>query len=76
MADVLITALATFGIAALVANYDGPYGIIARLRSKLTVAQCTVCLGVWVAIPLALFTDIGVLGYAAVIGIIILLERL
>lgn len=76
--NLLIAALATFGLAALISQYDGPDKMFARLRkrdkSKLT--HCPVCLSVWLAIPISILAGIGLVEYIAIIGIVIIIERL
>lgn len=74
---IFITALATLGISVIITQYDGPCGIFQKLRSKIPKSPitCTVCLSVWVAIPLSIITEIGLVGYLAVIGFIIIEER-
>jgi len=77
----LITALAVYGISALITQYDGPWGLFARLRAKLpnSAFWCAVCLSVWVVIPmilLATYTGIFIPSVFAIIGVVILLEKL
>lgn len=75
MIEIILATLATFGISALISNYDGLFGVFEWIRSKGTVFSCTVCLSVWIAIPIAYFSGIGLLGFLAVIGGVILIER-
>ncbi len=74
MIEIIIGILGTYGLAALLAEYPGPFGILSKLR-KVGMPDCSVCLAVWIAIPIAYFAGIGTLGYLAVIGSVILLER-
>jgi len=76
MAEFIFAALATFGVSALISNYDGPMGVFVRLRSHVAATRCCVCLSVWLGIPIALLTGVGVVGYLAIIGTVILIERL
>lgn len=76
----LLTALlATYGVAKLISNYDGLFNVFLWLRNRDSVIgklfSCTVCLAVWVAIPVAYFAGFGVMGYLAIIGSVILIER-
>lgn len=74
---IFITALATLGISSLISQYNGAFDVFQKLRNKFprSPLTCTVCLSVWVAIPLSIFTGIGFIGYLAVIGLIIIEER-
>jgi len=77
--SVLFTALATFGIATLISQYDGVADVFLRLRSIEPLhnfLSCTVCLSLWISIPFSVANGIGVIGYFATVGIVILLERL
>lgn len=76
MFDLILAVLATFGTSALITNYGGPIGIFIKLRSKTNVLQCTVCLSVWVAIPISIVSGISLIEYFATLGCVILLERL
>lgn len=76
MYNFVITLLAVFGISALIANYGGPYDVFDRLKSEFKLMRCTVCLSVWVGIPIALLTDAGFASYLASVGGVILIERL
>lgn len=76
MYSILLATMAAFGVSALITNYDGPFNLFIKLRSKLPVFVCCVCLSVWVAIPIALYMNLGLIGYLAMIGAVILLERL
>lgn len=56
----LIAALATWRVAFLMARERGPWGIFARLRQSTGgliggLLQCVKCVGLWVAVPFALF---------------------
>jgi len=76
MAEFVYAVLATFGVSALISNYDGPQGVLVLLRAHVAAARCCVCLSVWLGIPIALLTGVGVVGYLAIVGTVILLERL
>jgi hypothetical protein len=79
MTNFILISLATFGMAALITGYDGPASILARLREKSEVFRCTVCLSVWIAIPVCMIAALGgmvVISILAVIGAVILIERL
>lgn len=76
MFEIIISSIATFGISALISNYDGPGEILFKLRKKVPLTRCTICLGVWAGIPIAYFMGVGIIGYLAIIGLVILVERL
>lgn len=82
MIGFIIYVLAVYGVSTLISDYDGPNNIFYRLRSKYSKSAltCTVCLSVWVAlilfIPILLGIGYLVLSPLAVIGGVILLERL
>jgi hypothetical protein len=56
-----IAALATWRLAFLLAREPGPWGVFTRFRSAVgagllaELLTCVKCMGVWVAIPFALF---------------------
>jgi len=75
MTEILVATIATFGVSALISTYDGSFGVLRRLRSRVKVFECTVCTAVWIAVPIANFTGIGPIGYLFIIGGVILLER-
>lgn len=78
MNELIISALATFGIASLVSNYDGPYNIFTKLRSRYEMLRCTVCLATWLATPLFFLAANGFLAYVtslAIIGVVVIVER-
>lgn len=76
MIEIIIAATATYGVSALVSEYSGPFDIFFRLRQRLRVLECTVCLSVWLAIPISIFSGLDIMGYFAVIGVIIIIEGL
>src|SRR5690349_19997316 len=55
----LIAALATWRLAFLLARERGPWNIFGRLRRRVggvaELFSCVKCVGLWVAIPFALF---------------------
>jgi len=59
----VLAVLATWRITHLLANEDGPWDLIARLRAQLgnrvwgRLMDCFNCLSLWVAIPVALFVS-------------------
>jgi len=55
----ILAVLATWRVTHLLANEDGPWDIIVRLRGRLgngvigSLMDCFKCLSIWVAIPAA-----------------------
>jgi len=77
----LITALAVYGLSSLLTSYDGPRSVFDRLRRKFpsSALQCLICTSVWVSVPmmaLAYFAGIVFVVPFAIIGVVLLLERL
>lgn len=75
MIEIIIASLATYGVATLVSEYDGAFNVFTKLRSKLPALRCMPCAATWIALPIALFMDIGVMGYLAALGIVVAMER-
>lgn len=79
MIELIIAALATFGASSLVTDYDGPFDIFLKLRARFDVFRCTVCLSCWLVFPMLYLTAIEALPVVlsfAIIGLIIITERL
>jgi len=59
----VLAILATWRITHLLANEDGPWDLIARVRARLgnkilgRLMDCFKCLSLWVAVPIALFVS-------------------
>jgi hypothetical protein len=80
-----LSALAVWRVTHLVAEEDGPWDLIARMRAWLgsgvlgKLMDCFYCLSLWVALPLAVLTSNGWLGIAvhwlALSGAACLLEK-
>lgn len=81
MGEIVIAALATYGMSSLVAYQDGLYDVFLKLRNRYpnSAFVCAVCLSLWLAVPFAL---IAYLGFAwllvpfAIVGVVIILEKL
>ena len=67
----VISVLATWRIAHLIACEDGPFDIIVTLRSRAGNGQighlmdCPYCLTIWIAIPFAFILGSNLAGCAA-----------
>ena len=77
----IITALAVYGLAALISSYDGAWSIFARLRNKYpnSPLQCAVCTSVWLVLPIMALSYFGGVIFVvpfAIIGVVILLEKI
>jgi hypothetical protein len=80
-----LSALAVWRLTHLVAEEDGPWDMIARLRVWLGASvlgrlmDCFYCVSLWIALPLAVITSNGLLGlvvhWLALSGAASLLEK-
>lgn len=80
-----LAALAVWRVTHLLAEEDGPWDLIARLRGRLganilgRLMDCFYCLSLWIALPLAVLTSNGWFGLAvhwlALSGAACLLEK-
>jgi Protein of unknown function (DUF1360) len=84
--QLLVSCLAVWRITHLLAEEDGPWDTVVRLRQRITngwlgnVLDCFYCLSVWVAIPFAAWTGSAwterAILWPAISGAAILLERI
>jgi hypothetical protein len=64
----ILAALAVWRITHLLAEEDGPWDLVARLRSALGAAflgrlmDCFYCLSLWISLPLAIWLSQGWIG--------------
>lgn len=77
----LITALAVYGLSALICEYDGLFNVFKRLRGRFpgSFLTCVVCTAVWLSVPVILLGVYGGIAYItplAIVGVVIVLERL
>lgn len=76
MIEIIISALCIYAVSTLVVNYDGPFGILERLRELKPlqgVTSCVVCMSFWVSLPfLVIMNPLHVL---AAYGLVILATR-
>lgn len=75
MLEIFIATLGTYGVATLVSDYDGAFGIFKRLRKLGEVFECNICLTPWIALPIAYLAGLSFVEYLAVIGLVIIIER-
>jgi len=81
----VLSALAIWRVTHLLAEEDGPWDLIARLRARLgsgvlgRLMDCFYCLSVWVSLPLAIWLSSGwialLIHWQALSGAACLLER-
>lgn len=76
--DTLVTvitfALAIYGVATVISDYDGPFGLFSELRANFHVFRCAVCLSFWVMLGIMLLYSVHLAALAA-FGLAILLIR-
>ena len=80
MIELLILALATYGTAKLVAEYDGFGNILYKIRNKsyLKALTCSVCASVWFGVLFSIIFWLGgvwLLLPLALAGVVILIEE-
>lgn len=65
----VVTVLATWRLAHLLAHEDGPFDLVVRLRRQAgdgrlgALMDCPYCLGLWIAAPLALVLSDSLMGW-------------
>jgi hypothetical protein len=74
----LMSILATWRLGHLLAEEDGPWDIIIRIRKQLghgflgTLLDCFYCLSIWIAIPFAVWMSndwiTGIIQWLAISG--------
>lgn len=75
MVGVIIATLALYGVCSLLTEYSGPFDTFSRLREQFRIFRCVACLAVWLGIPIAYLSGIGFLGYLAIIGGVLIMDR-
>lgn len=71
---IIIVVLAVYAVSTLLAEYNGFRDIFMKLRKK-GLPDCSVCLSVWIAIPISIIAGLSIVEYLSVIGGVILLSR-
>lgn len=76
--NIILGALGVYGMATIVADYDGPFHIFERLRSGAlrSLFICNVCLMPYFALVPTIGLGLGIYGYLAIVGGGVLLARL
>lgn len=80
MIELIILALATYGVSKLISDYDGPFDILYKIRhvKYLKALLCVVCTSLYVAV---VFSIVWALGHAlwltplALVGFVVILEE-
>lgn len=72
----IIAILATYGLSTLLAEFEGYKDVFVWLRTRIEPLRCAVCASCWIAMPIVLFAGLGLLEYFAIIGSVIILDRL
>lgn len=72
--SVLIVGLATYAVAKLVSQYDGPFALFAMLRKRISPLRCAACTSVWVAALFSVYYGINFVECCAAIGISLILD--
>lgn len=77
----LITALAVYGLSELLTTYDGAFSVLKRLRDKYpeSALSCLICVSCWIVVPMMLLAIYGGIIFItpfAIIGVIMIVDRL
>lgn len=77
MIEVAHVALSVYGIATILAEYDGPAMLFAGLRRSSIgkLFSCSVCLIPWLTIIFAIALGLSLLESLAVVGLSMILAR-
>lgn len=79
--NIFISILGSYAISTLIAEYPGLNGSFDALRALPKhkalqgIIDCNVCLSVFITIPFAVGLNLGLAGYFATIGGVIILAR-
>lgn len=81
MIELIIYALAVFGVSILLTTYAGPWGFLGKLRKRFpnSPLECPTCTSLWIGLILFPVLILGFgyyLSFLAVVGVVILLERI
>lgn len=76
MIEIIISALCIYAVSSLIVNYDGPFGILDRLRNIRFiqgVTDCQACTAFWCTLPFLYFLQ--PLEALAAFGLVVLAIR-
>lgn len=78
--ELLISVLFVYGLATLLVEADGPYGILYKTRKRISPLSCYMCAATWVAAIAAVFISENIgqwFAYTfAILGGAILINRI
>lgn len=72
---IILAASGAYGVSTLLSEYDGPWGLFSKLRNLGSVFRCSTCLSFWALLPIAIISDLNILGYLAALGITVAATR-
>lgn len=73
---VILIALACYGVATLVSDYDGPANLFVKIRKLHKVFRCNTCLSFWFVMISSIFIFNGsVLYMLATLGLTVAMTR-
>lgn len=71
LVDIIVGGVIVYGLATMLAHYDGPFNIFDTLRLKTFETfgehwitegiHCPVCLGFWLSIPVSILLGSGII---------------
>lgn len=68
MFDIIIAVAGTYGLATIVADYDGPFGVFEKIRGLGRGFSYNVCLMPYFALIPTLGMGLGFFEYLAIVG--------
>lgn len=68
--------IGTYGLCHLLVYEDGAYDTLLKIRRVIKPFRCMPCSVAWVAIPVSIYFGIGLLGYIAIIGGVIFMDKI
>lgn len=72
---IIFCAIGAYGLGTLIADYDGPFNLFVKIRTRGKLFTCSTCLAFWFAIALSLLAGLGFVETIAVIGTSVALAR-
>lgn len=75
--SIFLIAFGTFGITLLITSYDGPFGILYKLRERTNsdLFTCPICCGFWVSIIVTAAVHPSIILWLAGFGVFAFLEH-
>lgn len=75
LVSVIVYGVATYGIATVITDYDGPFGVFDSLRQKFALFRCSVCLSTWLIVVFWLVGGLAIIESLAALGIAVFILR-